>query len=67
MADHLRLSDLEPLFIAEACADFRPDFDWDMESKAGRARKHNEWKSKTAAAVRAPSMGVFLGLGLCSL
>jgi hypothetical protein len=39
--DHVRLSDLEPLFVCEVCgargADIRPDFDWDKESKARRA------------------------------
>jgi hypothetical protein len=31
--DHVRLSDLEPLFVCQACgergADLRPDFHWD--------------------------------------
>jgi hypothetical protein len=39
--DHVRLSDLEPLFVCQACgrrgADIRPDWDWDKQSKARRA------------------------------
>ncbi len=39
--DHIRLSDLEPLFVCQACgrrgADITPDFDWDKEPKAHRA------------------------------
>ncbi len=31
---HIRLSDLEPLFVCQACgqrgADIRPDFDWEL-------------------------------------
>ena len=37
--DHIRLSDLEPLFICQACgrrgADIRPDWDWELSR--GRA------------------------------
>jgi hypothetical protein len=33
--DHVRLSDLEPLFVCQACgikgADVRPDWDWDKK------------------------------------
>jgi hypothetical protein len=40
--DHMRLSDLEPLFVCQACgrsgADIRPDFDWDKEPKARPAK-----------------------------
>jgi hypothetical protein len=40
--DHMRLSDLEPLFVCQACgrsgADIRPDFDWDKETKARPAK-----------------------------
>ena len=36
--DHIRLSDLEPLFVCQACgqrgADIRPDFGWDKAPKA---------------------------------
>jgi hypothetical protein len=36
--DHVRLSNLEPRFICQACgvrgADIRPDFDWDKQSRA---------------------------------
>ena len=36
--DHVRLSDLEPLFYCQVCgqrgADIRPDFDWDKAPKA---------------------------------
>jgi hypothetical protein len=36
--DHVRLSDLEPLFVCQACgrrgADIRPDFDWDVQRRA---------------------------------
>jgi hypothetical protein len=32
--DHFRLSDLEPLFVCQACgrrgADIRPDWDWEL-------------------------------------
>jgi hypothetical protein len=39
--DHIRLSDLEPLFVCHACgrrgADIRPDWDWDAQSKARQA------------------------------
>jgi hypothetical protein len=38
--DHIRLADLEPLFVCQACgrgADIRPDFDWDTQSKARQA------------------------------
>jgi hypothetical protein len=39
--DHIRLSDLEPLFVCQACgrrgADIRPDWDWIKQSKARRA------------------------------
>jgi hypothetical protein len=32
--DHIRLSDLEPLFVCQACgrrgADIRPDWDWEL-------------------------------------
>jgi hypothetical protein len=39
--DHIRLSDLEPLFVCQACgqrgADIRPDWDWDAVQKASRA------------------------------
>jgi hypothetical protein len=38
---HIRLSDLESMFVCQACgqrgADIRPDFDWDKEPKAHRA------------------------------
>jgi hypothetical protein len=38
---HIRLSDLEPLFVCQACgqrgADIRPDLDGDTQSKAHRA------------------------------
>jgi hypothetical protein len=34
-SDQIRLSDLEPLFVCQACgkrgADVRPDFDWDKK------------------------------------
>jgi len=44
--DDVRLSDLEPHFVCQACgqrgADIRPDFDWDKESKAVRAYKRCE-------------------------
>src|SRR6266849_10171530 len=37
---HIRLSDLEPLFVCQACgrrgADIRPDWDWDRQPKAYR-------------------------------
>jgi hypothetical protein len=36
--DHIRLSDLEPLFVCQACgrrgADIRPDSDWNTRLKA---------------------------------
>jgi hypothetical protein len=39
--EHVRLSDLEPLFVCQACgrrgADIRPDFDWGTQPKACRA------------------------------
>jgi hypothetical protein len=39
--DHIRLSDLEPLFTCQACsqrgADIRPDFNWAKQPKARRA------------------------------
>ena len=39
--DHIRLSDLEPLFVCQACgrrgADIRPDWDWDTRSSEQRA------------------------------
>jgi hypothetical protein len=35
--DHVRLSDLEPLFVCQACgergADLRPDFHWDRAAR----------------------------------
>ena len=38
--DHIRLSDLEPLFVCQACcrtgADIRPHWDWDTQPKAYR-------------------------------
>ena len=37
--DNVRLSDLEPLFVCQACgrkgADIRPDFDWDKKPPSG--------------------------------
>jgi hypothetical protein len=37
-ADDVRLSDLEPLFVCQACgtkgADLRPDFDWNKKAAA---------------------------------
>jgi hypothetical protein len=37
--DHVRLSDLEPLFVCQACgrrgADIRPDFEWDRKLAVG--------------------------------
>ena len=37
--DEVRLSDLEPLFVCQACgirgADVRPDFDWDKAPEVG--------------------------------
>jgi len=37
--DHVRLSDLEPLFVCQACgtrpAELRPDFNWDKKAAAG--------------------------------
>jgi hypothetical protein len=40
--DDVRLSDLEPLFICQACgqrgADVRPYFGWDKEARASRHR-----------------------------
>jgi hypothetical protein len=39
--DRVRLSDLEPLFVCQACgrrgADIRPDWDWETQPKARRA------------------------------
>jgi hypothetical protein len=39
--DQIRLSDLEALFVCQACgrrgADIRPDWDWDTQPKAHRA------------------------------
>jgi hypothetical protein len=41
--DQIRLSDLEPLFVCQACgqsgAVVRPDFDWDKASKAPPASR----------------------------
>ena len=41
--DHVRLSDLEPLFVCQACGrtgvDIRPDFDWDKRPKARPASR----------------------------
>ena len=38
--DHIRLSDLEPLFVCQGCgrrgADIWPDWDWDTQQKAYR-------------------------------
>jgi hypothetical protein len=35
--DHIRLSDLEPLFVCQACdrrgADIRPDWDWELSPR----------------------------------
>ena len=35
--DHIRLSDLEPLFVCQACgqrgADIRPDWDWELSRR----------------------------------
>jgi hypothetical protein len=43
--DHIRLSDLEPLFVYQACgaggADVRPNFDWDKAPKARPASLAN--------------------------
>ncbi len=39
----IRLSDLEPLFVCQACgrrgADIRPDWDWDTHPRARRAKR----------------------------
>ena len=36
--DNVRLSDLEPLFVCQACgrrgADIRPDWDWELSRRA---------------------------------
>jgi hypothetical protein len=45
-ADDVRLSDLEPLFVCQACgikgADVRPDFNWDRTDRSSmQATKHN--------------------------
>jgi hypothetical protein len=41
-SDHVRLSDLEPLFVCQACgtrpAELRPDFEWG-KAPAGNARR----------------------------
>jgi hypothetical protein len=41
--DDVRLSDLEPLFVCQACgrrgADVRPNFDWEIEARAKQARQ----------------------------
>jgi hypothetical protein len=38
-ADHIRVSDLEELFVCQSCgargADIRPDFDWDKKPSSG--------------------------------
>jgi hypothetical protein len=38
--DHIRLSDLQPLFVCQACGrrgvDIRPDWDWDTQPKTYR-------------------------------
>jgi hypothetical protein len=48
--DHIWLSDLEPLFVCQACgrrgADIRPDWDWDTQPKA--------YRTLSALARRAP-------------
>lgn len=35
--DHIRLSDLEPLFVCQACSrrgvDIRPDWDWELSRR----------------------------------
>jgi hypothetical protein len=32
--DHIRLLDLEPLFVCQACgADIRPDWDWELSRR----------------------------------
>jgi hypothetical protein len=40
--DDVRLSDLESLFVCQACgrrgADVRPNFDWEPEARASRQR-----------------------------
>jgi len=41
--DHIRLSDLEPLFVCQACgrrgADIRPDWDWDAQGDGFASKK----------------------------
>ena len=34
-ADDVRLSDLEPLFVCQACGTLRPNFHWEKEAAAG--------------------------------
>src|SRR3954453_23935351 len=43
--DHVRLSDLEPLFVCQACgtrpAELRPDFDWNRSQVGNVQRPHS--------------------------
>jgi hypothetical protein len=45
--DHIRLSDLEPLFVCQACgrrgADIRPDWYWDTRSSEQRAAQRADF------------------------
>jgi len=46
-ADHFRSSDLEPLFVSQACgtrpADLRPDFNWQQEQSFALALRVDEF------------------------
>src|SRR3954465_8681790 len=45
--DHVRLSDLEPLFVCQACgtrpAELRPDFDWNR-TQPGNVQRPRAWR-----------------------
>src|SRR5437763_13277997 len=49
--DHVRLSDLEPLFVCQACgtrpAELRPDFEWNKSQRGNVQRPHSMARAAT--------------------
>jgi len=55
-SDDVRLSDLEPLFVCQACgtrpAELRPDFEWNKPQRGNVQRPHSMARDATEQALK---------------